>query len=568
MRIKAKFNLICAGAIAGTIAACGGSSYNSPDQAQSTYITLNGTAAAGAAISNASVSIQCQGATGSTTTKSDGTFTVNISGGTLPCALGLTNNGQSLRSIVVGSGNSATANITPLTEMQRGALLKLEPNAVGAGAPSSALTSDKLKAAQDKVIDYLKANGIDVASLANVDFVSTPLAAATSTPGSGDSQDKVLDNLRASGVDTASVATILSTAPAGCPYVRSGKFTLITYTGETTSAMIDFTAMTIVVGSGASASFAESSANPCEFTGGTVTVNFATSGLAIFKDTTSKVIGIALPYQAFNKAAIVSDTYNLSGYFANNSGPAALNANLGTGAFAPPNAQFGTMLIKADATAIVCGGTDYSTTTNPDACPVSTPAKNAQTANFGGTLNDDGSVTMAGSTKAFSYIAPNGKKLIVEADSATHTFLLIAKQVPIDTTRIEPNSVWYQIQGYSAYSGINDTGSWVDNAAVSSGTSLTVATSATQGTTTLHFDDGVTPDRTDTIYWNTTTDSGATKWNGMRHRNKDTGVAPRTGMNIVDMGLNTNGSVNGGTLLSPTAPSTASFTLLVKRYQK
>lgn len=568
MGVKSKLNLVCAGAIAGAFVACGGGGYDSSDQPTTTYsLTLSGTAAAGAAIANKAVSIQCQGASGSATTKTDGTYTATLSGATLPCALSVTNNGATLRSIVIGSGSSATANITPLTEMMRGALLQLVPNAVGSGAPSTALTSDNLKAAQKTVVDYLKANGIDTASLANVDFVTTPLSAATTTPGTGDAQDKVLDSLKAAGVDTTNVATTLSSAPAGCPYVKSGKFTTVNYKGEIASVTIDFTTRTIVVGS-TTANFAVSSSNPCQYSGGTVTVTFATSGLAIYKDTTSNVIGIALPYQPFNKAAIVGDTYNLSGYFANNSGPAAINANLASGAFAPPNAQFGSMRIKADGTAIVCGGTDYSTSANPDACPDSTPANNTDTANFAGAVNDDGSVTVDGTTKAFSYIAPNGKKLIVVADAATHTFLLAAKQVPIDSTKIEANGVYYQVQGYAAYSGINDTGSWTDNAVVSSGTNVVTATSATQGTVTVHFDDGVTPDRTDTVYWNTTTDSGAVTWNGMRHRNKDTGVAPRTGMSVVDMGFNTNGSVNGGTLLAPTAPATASFTLLVKRYQQ
>lgn len=571
--MKSKLKLICAGTIAGAFVACGGGgSYGGSDQPSSTYsVTLSGTAAGGLVIPNAAVTIQCQGASGGTITKTDGSFSATLSGGSLPCALSLSNNGQTLRSIVVGSGTSSIANITPLTEMLVGALLQLKPSALDGGAPSASLTAANLTSAKQTVIDYLKGNDIDVSALANVDFVTTPLVAATTTPGTGDSQDKVLDSLKSAGIEPTKVATTLSTAPAGCAFAKSGKYTLVNYKGETTSATIDFAQKTIVVGAGSAASFAESTTYPCEFSGGTVTVNFASSGLAIFKDTDSRTIGIALPYQAFNKAAIVDDTYNLSGYFANNSGPAAVNATHGSGAFAPPNAQIGTMKIKADGSAIVCGATDISTSGAPDTCPSITPAANVETISFAGAVNDDGSVTIGGSAKVFSYIAPNGSKLMVAADASTHSFLLIAKQVAIDTSKIEPRSVWYQVQGYSAYSGINDTGSWADNAEINSGTGLATVTGTNQGTITLHFDDGVTPDRTDAVYWNTATDSGATPWNGMRHRNKDTTVtptvSPRTGMSAVGMGFSTNGSVNGGTLLSPTAPNVASFSLSVKRIQ-
>jgi len=577
MGMKFSLNLICAGAIAGIFVACGGSSYNSSNQMQATTsVALSGTAAGGLALANAAVTIQCQGANGTTITKSDGTYTLSIAGGSLPCALTVTKNSQTLRSIVIGSGTSSTANITPLTEMLVGALLQQNPNAFSGGAPSTSITSANLAAAKQVVIDYLKGNDIDVSSLANLDFVTTPLTAATTTPGTGDTQDKVLDSLKSAGIEPAKVATSLSTAPTGCTFAKSGKYTLINYKGEFTSAMIDFVQKTIVVGDSASASFAASATYPCEFSGGTVTVNFASSGLAIFKDTGSKTIGIALPFQAFNKAAVLGDTYNMHGYFANNSGPAAVNASHAAGAFAPPNAQFGTVRINADGTAIVCGATDYSTSTDPTMCPSTTSPENAQTADFSGAVNDDGSLTIKSpdapnGIKAFSYIAPNGTKLIAAADASSHSFLLLAKQAVIDTSKIEPNSVWYQIQGYAAYSGVNDTGSWVDNAEVNSGTALAIVTSPTQGTITLHFDDGVTPDRTDAVYWNTTTDSGATQWAGMRHRNKDTTVTPnvaaRTGMTGVGMGFSTNGSVNGGTILAPTAPNVGSFSLSVKRIQ-
>lgn len=545
MKARGNLNLnrlIIATAIAGALAACGGGSSSSP----SSSVTLSGTAATGLAIPNSSVSVKCQGGTGTATTKTDGTYTVTVAGATLPCALEVTAGGQTLRSVVAGSSSTATANITPLTELLVAALLQQHPDALANGAPSTtAVTSDTLKTAKDTVISFLQANDIDVSSLTTTDFVGTPLTAAITTPGTGDAQDKVLDQLKTALPNLSDAVTTLATAPTGCAVAKSGKYTLINHTGAVSTANVDFSKQTITFPDESSPrTFKASSTYACEFTGGTVTVNFASSGLAIYKDTTTKVIGIAFPTQSFDKS-VFGDTYNLSGYFALNGGPAPLNTG-NTTADNGPNAQIGTFKVAADGSIKICGGTNYA-----DTCGV--------TASFSGTLNSDGSVDFldagatSSTTKAYSYKAPNGKKIVVLADN--QTFLIAAKQEAIDTSKIEPNSVWYQVKGYAGYSGGTGGSAWT-GATVESGTS--VVTNAAQGSILQHFDDGVTADRTDTMLWNN-------PWTGMRHRDAVTGVAARTGMTAIGMGFSTNGSVNSVSISNITPPNQPGFTLSVKR---
>jgi hypothetical protein len=543
-----------AGMVAGALVACGGGGGSSPSSGSGSAsgVTLSGTAASGLAIAGGTVSISCQGATGSATTQTNGTYIVTVSGGSLPCALSVTSGGQTYRSVVAGTGSSATANITPLTEMLVGALLQQNPTALDGGAPSTTVTSSALQVAQTAVINYLQANDIDVSALSGTDFVSTPLVAATTTPGTGDAQDQVLDTLKAANVNPSAVATVLQSAPSGCAFAKSGKYTLINYLGEVSSATVDFTTNTIALGTSAPVSFSASSTYPCEYVAGTTTVNFASSGLAIYKDTTDNVIGIALPTQAFS-TSLYGDTYNLSGYFAANSGPFALNTGNSTNDQLP-NAQIATMKIGTDRSVIICA--DSTTTTCSDGSD-----------SISATVNGDGSVDLleSGATtstdKVYTYVAPNGKKLLVLANASTKSFLIGAKQEAIDPAKIEPNAVWFQVQGYAGYSGSGWSG-----ATVASGTSVTTAITATQGTVTQHFDDG-TAARDDIMLWNTTT--GSDTWNGMRHRNavtSPTNVAARTGLSAIGMGFATSGSVNGGTPAAPLLPSgKPGFTMSVKR---
>ncbi|HEY9657228.1 MAG TPA: hypothetical protein V6C65_02105, partial [Allocoleopsis sp.] len=106
-------SLVLSTLVSAVVVACGGGSSGLTGGSGS--VAVAGTAATGLAIPNQLVTVTCQGASGTGTTASDGTFSVTVKGGSLPCALELTTNGQTLRSVVAGSGSSVTANITPLT---------------------------------------------------------------------------------------------------------------------------------------------------------------------------------------------------------------------------------------------------------------------------------------------------------------------------------------------------------------------------------------------------------------------------------------------------------------------
>lgn len=528
--------VLVASTIAAAIAGCGGSSSSGNPPAS---LALSGTAMNGAAIAAAPISIKCQAGTGTATTKTDGTYSVAISGASLPCALELTNpaDNTKLHSVAIGSGTSATSNITPLTELTVANLQKQVPatafTSFDAASAAGTLTSDAVKNAQSVVLSFLAANSVNATALANTDVISAPLA-------SGDAQSSVLASVQKTiTVPIADVSSILATAPASCPVAKSGKYTVISYTGTVSSYNVDFAAKTIVLpGDTKPTAFAASSTNPCEFTGGDVTVNFAKSGLAIYKATTAADMGIAFPVQTFDKSAF-GNTYNVAGYFANGNGFAA---PAGTA----PNAQTGTMKINADGSYRVCGEGDYS-----DQC---TLLGNAITGKVSATLNADGTANFVNAdgsaSKFYSYTAPSGEKLLALGEDKT--FMIAAKQASIDSSTIALNStsVFYSIRGYA---GVG-TG-----AQLTFGTNTVTAVTAAQLTNLQHTEDGVTPDDTNIFLLNN-------PWAGMRHRDADAAAnkSARNGMST-RLGFSTNGSVNKVSSTGITAAGTGIFSLSIAR---
>ena len=119
------------------LAACGGGGGGgSPTSAGtstipvSTTLTVTGTAATGLAISGAIVNGKCKAGTGTATTQTDGSYNLVVTNGQLPCVLQVTNpaDNTKLHTVVTGTGSTATANITPLTEMATARVLGSEPN--------------------------------------------------------------------------------------------------------------------------------------------------------------------------------------------------------------------------------------------------------------------------------------------------------------------------------------------------------------------------------------------------------------------------------------------------------
>ena len=201
------------------LAACGGGGGSSPTAATpvaTTDLKVTGTAATGKAIAGATVTAKCQIGTGTATTIADGTFSLVIAGGKLPCVLQITNpaDGSKLHTLVTGSGTAAIANITPLTEMVAARALRNEPvvffAAFDASVAASTITTTTVKAAQTDVGAILTGT-VDTSALA--DFIATPLKAATQDNlTGGDAQDRMLDALRVkiSGAQLTQVVTALA----------------------------------------------------------------------------------------------------------------------------------------------------------------------------------------------------------------------------------------------------------------------------------------------------------------------------------------------------------------------
>ena len=101
------------------LTACGGSSSSSSGSSGTAEsASINGTAAVGAAITDAEVTAKCQDGSGllaNTVTDEAGQFTGSVSEDALPCALRVTHpDGTPYHSLATGGG---TVNITPLTDL-------------------------------------------------------------------------------------------------------------------------------------------------------------------------------------------------------------------------------------------------------------------------------------------------------------------------------------------------------------------------------------------------------------------------------------------------------------------
>lgn len=182
-----------------TLVACGGG--GSGPTISTPSLTLSGTAATGLALAAAPVAAKCQTGSGNANTDSSGRFQIVIAGGALPCVLQVqANSGATkLHSVATGSASAetATANVTPLTDMVTARALGTQPEAFFSGfyaaTAAQTITSNAVQTAQTVVAAVL-ASAINTAAIGN--FITSPLTAATNTnPNAGDAQDKLLDTL-------------------------------------------------------------------------------------------------------------------------------------------------------------------------------------------------------------------------------------------------------------------------------------------------------------------------------------------------------------------------------------
>lgn len=218
------------------LAACGGGGSDTP--ATPSAVTIAGTAAKGAALAGATVSVKCAAGTGTATTGSDGKYTVTITGANLPCALKVVGTeGSVFHSVVPGTestGNFA-ANITPLTEMLLAKVAGAAPGTFFAGFNANTpVTAAQVSAA----IDYVKVALSGSADLTGVNPVTDALVVGNPLD---QKIDAVMAALATAGTTLAEVAaTIVAnpTAPtvisaplavpaSDCAWLKSGKYRMI-----------------------------------------------------------------------------------------------------------------------------------------------------------------------------------------------------------------------------------------------------------------------------------------------------------------------------------------------------
>jgi hypothetical protein len=210
---------------ASLLAACGGGNNDSTAAAPApapapAALTLAGVAAKGAALGGATVTAKCATGTGNATAATTGEYTLAITGGVLPCLLEAvsTDGLDRFHSVAAGdaTATTATANITPLTELLVAQVLGSPPATFFADGASIAtlstvVTPAQVSTAQTAVIALLDAAGVDTTALTNL--VSQPLVAAVgSTAGNG--YDQVLDALAAQLTSTGTTLTTLTTTVA------------------------------------------------------------------------------------------------------------------------------------------------------------------------------------------------------------------------------------------------------------------------------------------------------------------------------------------------------------------
>jgi hypothetical protein len=226
--------------LAALLTACGGGGGSDSPPATGP-LTLAGTAARGAALAGATVSIKCAGGAAtpaSATTSATGGYSVSIDNASLPCVLRVAGSGgETFHSVVPGTGSSGsfTANLSPLTELVVAQLAAAAPGAFFDDFGSSTAVS---ATALTQAVAYVKSAIAGVTDLGTTNPVSDALAV-------GNAHDQAIEaavaGLAAAGITLQAAAaaiaanpaapTVVSAAlaPAGseCPWLKSGRYRVI-----------------------------------------------------------------------------------------------------------------------------------------------------------------------------------------------------------------------------------------------------------------------------------------------------------------------------------------------------
>ena len=460
MKLKALGLTTVAVAAAALVAACGGGGGGDGAAAQSD-VTLSGVAATGLALASAPVDVKCASGTGSATTNDSGGYTVTVANGALPCIVKVTGTAAdgttvTLHSLAQGTGSTATANVTPLTEMILARAVGTLPADLFANfGTGTTVTADAVTQAKTDILSALgTAANVDLSA---IDPFTTPLVAATSAnPTGGNNYDQLLDQL-ATVVSPATLpqvvsqiaSTTSSTAPVtltevvanvskgtleNCPQALSGKYRIVDYVGASDVVDIDFKAGVVKAGDG---EFTISpSSQACEFDVlGTVptTVMIGPAGAGVTRD--SERVGFIFPVQAHNLASVTGKWEFLES---------------GTEEVTFSNRArhwIGEMTIAADGTTAVCDynvvQNDFSAGCLPDTDDPATIAAQA-----------DGSFNLQygdSATKVYGFRAPGGQLTLFGTNNPTGSLAPEVLKTSFVLTRPQTNSTANPVGTVSKY---------------------------------------------------------------------------------------------------------------------
>lgn len=222
--LPATMKTLATAAVLAALAGCGGGGRDSTTGGMTTLgpLTLSGVVAARAAATGQSVDVKCASGTGTATSNADGSYTVTVTDGQLPCVLRAKGTADGdLYSVATGTGRTAIANLTPLTQLVVASMAGGAPAAFyeGFGTDMAALvTSARVEAALSTVQADLTARGISVAGIGNPVTATLVPAGTTQT---ANTYGEVLAGLEAGLTKAGTTLAQLTTAVAvASPAVR------------------------------------------------------------------------------------------------------------------------------------------------------------------------------------------------------------------------------------------------------------------------------------------------------------------------------------------------------------
>ncbi len=256
----------------GAASVSGGVIGNSTSVPTISTLTITGRAANTIALSGATVDYVCAAGTASVSTGTDGSYKATVADGKWPCIGELTSAGTTPLHTVAngGAGNSATAQITPLTELVVAKLAGTDAKtffsnfkALPAADKSLVAADSKVQSAQTAVKTVLAAAGIS--TLGAVDLLVDALQVNTASDahgaglqsfntklaGAGTTLGALVSSLVATpppgaGTEIQQVATaqLLQPAVVNCPGLRGGIYRYINFVG-TDKVYVDAEKLTV-----------------------------------------------------------------------------------------------------------------------------------------------------------------------------------------------------------------------------------------------------------------------------------------------------------------------------------